>query len=150
VDLSIIDVIEEALQRFHISPGQLIFEITENIAILHMGNATQFLNSLRELGCKTALDDFGTGYSSYAYLKDLPADFVKIDGAFIQDMDDNDFNLAMVKSMNEIAHIMGKKTIAEFVENTLVMSLLKDIGVDYVQGRYLGAPVEYLPECSLA
>jgi len=150
VDLSIITVIESAMQKYNIAPGQLIFEITESIAILHMDNATQFLKSLRSLGCKTALDDFGSGYSSYAYLKDLPADFVKIDGAFIQDMDNNDFNLAMVKSMNEIAHIMGKKTIAEFVENPRVLSMLKDIGVDYVQGFYLGVPSERFPDCSPA
>ena len=109
-----------------------------------MKKATQFLQYLRDLGCKTALDDFGAGYSSYAYLKDLPADFVKIDGAFVRDMDKNDFNLAMVKSMNEIAHIMGKQTIAEFVENAEVLSLLRDIGVDHVQGYYLGKPVERL------
>jgi diguanylate cyclase (GGDEF)-like protein/PAS domain S-box-containing protein len=145
-DFSIIQKIEKALEDYKVSPSHLIFEITESNAISHMKKATQFLQYLRDLGCKTALDDFGAGYSSYAYLKNLPADFVKIDGAFVKDMDHNDFNLAMVKSMNEIAHIMGKQTIAEFVENPAVLSLLQEIGVDYVQGFYLGKPAEQIPD----
>jgi diguanylate cyclase (GGDEF)-like protein/PAS domain S-box-containing protein len=145
-DFSIIQKTEEALEEYNVSPANLVFEITESNAISHMKKATQFLQYLRDLGCKTALDDFGAGYSSYAYLKDLPADFVKIDGAFVKNMDHNDLNLAMVKSMNEIAHIMGKQTIAEFVDNAAVLSLLQEIGVDYVQGYYLGKPTEQIPD----
>ncbi len=147
-DFEIIHTIEDGLEKNNISPEKLIFEITESNAISNMSNATQFLQYLRDLGCRTALDDFGAGYSSYAYLKDLPADFVKIDGAFVKDMDENDFNLAMVKSMNEIAHVMGKQTIAEFVENEAVMRLLKDIGVDYAQGYYLGKPADFAVEAT--
>jgi len=139
-DPEIIRIIEDALSQFAIPASALVFEITESIAISHMDRASQFLEYLRGLGCKTALDDFGAGYSSYAYLKDLPADFVKIDGGFVRNMDENEINFAMVKSMNEIAHVMGKKTIAEFVENEAVLSLLKEIGVDYVQGFLLGKP----------
>lgn len=144
-DFDVLQTIEQAISKYDVSPENLIFEITESNAISNMSNATEFLHGLRDLGCKTALDDFGAGYSSYAYLKDLPADFVKIDGAFVKDMDENAFNLAMVKSMNEIAHIMGKKTIAEFVENAAILALLKEIGVDYAQGYYLGKPAD-LPE----
>ena len=107
-----------------------------------MDKASKFLEYLRSLGCKTSLDDFGTGYSSYAYLKNLPADFVKIDGDFVRNIDEDDFNLAMVKSMNEIAHIMGKKTIAEYVENQAILDILAGIGVDYVQGDFIGVPLE--------
>ncbi len=149
-DFSIIKIIEKALEESSVSPSRLIFEITESNAISHMHKATQFLQYLRDLGCKTALDDYGAGYSSYAYLKDLPADFVKIDGAFVKDMDHNDFNRAMVKSMNEIAHVMGKQTIAEFVENAAVLSLLQEIGVDYIQGYYTGKPVEQIVDQSPA
>jgi len=145
-DFDIIRKIEDAIAENNVSPENLIFEITESNAISNMSNATQFLQHLRDLGCRTALDDFGAGYSSYAYLKDLPADFVKIDGAFVKDMNENDFNFAMVKSMNEIAHVMGKQTIAEFVENEAVMRLLKDIGVDYAQGYFLGKPAEFPAE----
>lgn len=139
-DIEIIKIIEEALDRFSFPASALLFEITESVAISHMDKACKFLEYLRDLGCKTALDDFGAGYSSYAYLKDLPADYVKIDGAFVLDIDTNELNLAMVKSMHDIATVMGKKTIAEFVENAAVLNLLKDIGIDYVQGNFLGKP----------
>lgn len=141
-DFEIINVIEAALSDNNVSANSLIFEITESVAISHMETACQLLQHLRNMGCRTALDDFGAGYASYAYLKDLPADFVKIDGAFVKDMDENELNHAMVKSMHEIAHIMGKKTIAEFVENEAVLNLLKNLGVDYVQGSYLGEPAD--------
>jgi len=139
-DIEIIKIIEEALDRFNFPASSLLFEITESVAISHMDKACLFLEYLRDLGCKTALDDFGAGYSSYAYLKDLPADYVKIDGAFVRDMDTNELNFAMVKSMHDIATVMGKKTIAEFVENSAVLKLLKEIGIDYVQGNLLGKP----------
>lgn len=145
-DFSIANEIADTLSLYSVPPANLIFEITESVAISNMKKASHFLQFLRGLGCRTALDDFGAGYSSYAYLKDLPADFVKIDGAFVQNMDKDSLNLAMVKSMNEIAHIMGKQTIAEFVESEEVLKMLDDIGVDCVQGFYLGKPSESIGE----
>jgi len=141
-DFDFINIIEDAMSRYKIAAGCLIFEITESVAISHMETASRFLQHLRDMGCKTALDDFGAGYSSYAYLKDLPADFVKIDGSFVKNMDENELSYAMVKSMHDIAHVMGKKTIAEFVENEAVLSLLQEIGVDFAQGFYLGKPAK--------
>lgn len=102
--------------------------------------AIDMINSIRELGCEFALDDFGTGQSSYAYLKSLPVDYLKIDGVFIKDIVKNTADQAMVKSINEIGHFLGMKTIAEFVENTEIIDVLKDIGVDYAQGYGVEKP----------
>lgn len=141
-DFDMLSEIETAITTYQIPPENLIFEITESHAISNMNHAIQFLLHLRNLGCRTALDDFGAGYSSYAYLKDLPTDYIKIDGVFVRDMDVNHFNYAMVKSINDIAHVMGKKTIAEFVENEKILQMLQEIGVDFVQGFYIGKPSE--------
>jgi EAL domain-containing protein (putative c-di-GMP-specific phosphodiesterase class I) len=93
------------------------------------------------LGCSFALDDFGCGLSSFAYLQNLKIDYLKIDGMFVRDIVDDSIDRAMVKSINEIGHVMGKKTIAEFVENDAVLALLRSIGVDYVQGYGIENPI---------
>lgn len=140
-DTGILDFIKELLARYNVEPGTITFEITENVAIGNITLAVQFLEQLRALGCCTALDDFGIGYSSFAYLKDLPVDYVKIDGSFVKDIETNVLHRAMVKSMHEVAHAVGKKTVAEFVESERCLEMLRDIGVDYVQGYHIGKPV---------
>lgn len=139
-DSSILETITTALLANNVPPTAVTFEITETIAIANLGPAVEFLTRLRNLGCQTALDDFGVGYSSFAYLKDLPVDFVKIDGSFVRDVHRDNLQLAMVRSMNDIAHAMGKYTVAEFVDNHEAMRILKDMGVDYIQGYYVGGP----------
>ena len=94
------------------------------------------------MGCEFALDDFGTGFCSFAYLKNLPVDKLKIDGAFVQSLDTSKVDRAMVQSMNQIAHALGKQTVAEFVQNEPTLNLLKEYGVDYAQGHYLGKPLD--------
>ena len=122
-------------------PAQKIcFEITETAAISSLTNASHYMKKLKELGCCFALDDFGSGLSSFAYLKTLPVEYLKIDGVFVKDILDDPIDLAMVRSINEIAHVMGKQTIAEFVEEDAVLNELQKIGVDYAQGYGIGRP----------
>ncbi len=139
-DPEILMIITDAFYTNQLEANAITFEITEDTAIANMDMAVKFLHQLEELGCKTALDDFGTGYSSFAYLKDLPVDYVKIDGSFVHNIDSDKLNLAMVKSMNEVAHATGKKTVAEFVTNKEILNKIKSIGIDYSQGFYIGKP----------
>ena len=99
------------------------------------------MSTLIALGCRFALDDFGSGLSSFAYLKNLPVDYLKVDGMFVRDIVDDPIDYAMVKSITDIGQVMGMKTIAEFVENDEIKEMLKEIGVDYVQGYEIGMPL---------
>lgn len=139
-DESIIDYITEKIEETNIDPNRLTFEITETIAMSDLSMTANNLQRLQDLGCQTSLDDFGAGYASYAYLKDLPVHFVKIDGSFITGLVHNKLNREIVQSMHNIAHIMGKETIAEFVETEETARILTDMGVDYLQGHYIGKP----------
>ncbi|NOR80758.1 MAG: EAL domain-containing protein [Methyloprofundus sp.] len=120
--------------------NKLCFEITETAAINNLTDAKVFIAELKEQGVKFALDDFGSGLSSFDYLRNLPVDFLKIDGQFLKNIVDDEVDHALVRSINEIGHVMGKKTIAEFVENKQILEILSDLKVDYVQGYHLGRP----------
>lgn len=135
-----INCITDKIAQTGIDPTRMIFEITETVAMADLELTASFMAKLRKLGCRTALDDFGVGYSSFAYLKDLPVDYVKIDGSFVCDIDSNELNRAIVKSMNDVAQAMGKLTVAEFVENEACRHVLELMGVDYLQGYYIGRP----------
>jgi diguanylate cyclase (GGDEF)-like protein/PAS domain S-box-containing protein len=123
-----------------LEPSALIFEVTETAAITDMNAAGALLATLRELGCGTALDDFGSGMSSFGYLRELPVDYVKIDGRFVRQLATSPVDQAMVRAMNDIAHALGKRTIAECVENEDGLRVLTALGVDFAQGYYLGRP----------
>ncbi|HLO52303.1 MAG TPA: EAL domain-containing protein [Kamptonema sp.] len=139
-DEQFIDFLHEQFTKYMIPPEIICFEITETLAIANLSKAANFIKKLKELGCWFALDDFGSGMSSFAYLKNLPVDFVKIDGNFVKHIVENPIDLAMVEAINRIGHVMGIKTIAEYVENEAVMEKLKELGLDYAQGYYLGKP----------
>jgi len=131
------------LERFAgscVRTEQICFEITETAAISNLAGATRFIRTLKRKGCRFALDDFGSGLSSFAYLKTLPVDYLKIDGVFVKDVERDPIDLALVRSINEIGQVMGKQTIAEFVENDAVLAHVREAGVDYVQGYGIGAP----------
>jgi len=121
-------------------PEKICFEITETAAVTDIINAKKFIDKLKEFGCLFALDDFGSGLSSFQYLKNLPVDIVKIDGAFVKNMATDQFDVAAVKSIHDIAKASGKKTVAEFVENKDIEEELERIGIDYAQGYYYGKP----------
>ncbi len=149
VNLSGLSLSDETMQNFIVKMfekynlpfNKICFEITETAAIANLTNATRFIAYFKDKGCLFSLDDFGSGLSSFAYLKNLPVDFLKIDGLFVKDILEDKIDLAMVRSINEIGHVMNKKTIAEFVENDEIFKLLKTLGVDYAQGYGIRKPV---------
>jgi len=140
-DESMLSFITCAFEKYSIPTSKICFEITETAAIGSLKNATKFIQHLRGMGSSFSLDDFGSGLSSFAYLKNLPVDFLKIDGLFVKDILHDQVDLAMVRSINEVGHVMGKKTIAEFVENKEIFELLNQLGVDYAQGYGIAKPV---------
>jgi Amt family ammonium transporter len=129
--------------RLAASNAVLCFEITETAAITNMHAALLFINQLRQVGCQFALDDFGSGLSSFAYLKQLPVDYIKIDGMFVKDCVVNSVNLEIVNSINGIGQVLGLKTVAEFVEDEATLISMQHLGVDYVQGYKIGAPIPW-------
>ncbi len=131
-------------EEMQVPMQQVCFEITETAGIANLSSASDFILSVKKSGCMFALDDFGSGLSSYAYLKNLPVDFLKIDGAFVKNMDENPYDYAVVKSITEIGHFMGKKIIAEYVEKESVLAMLREIGVDYGQGYAIAKPLALL------
>ncbi|MEY2832015.1 MAG: hypothetical protein RLZZ574_1273, partial [Cyanobacteriota bacterium] len=123
-------------------PGDcLCFEITETAAIAQMNHAQKFMLTMKELGVKFALDDFGSGLSSFSYLKNLPIDYLKIDGSLVKAIPNEEYDRAIVTSINEVAHLMGIKTIAEFVETDQILEHIAQISIDYAQGYITGKPV---------
>jgi diguanylate cyclase (GGDEF)-like protein/PAS domain S-box-containing protein len=132
--------IRQAFRDFPVDPARITFEITETAAITQLGRGLYFIRELRELGCRFSLDDFGTGMSSFNYLKNLPVDYLKIDGGFVREIAKDPVNRAFVGAINDIGHILGKRTIAEFVATEEILEMLKKMGVDYAQGYAVGKP----------
>jgi diguanylate cyclase (GGDEF)-like protein/PAS domain S-box-containing protein len=130
----------DQFQMSGLDATKICFEITETAAIASYSKANRFINALKELGCKFALDDFGTGLSSFGYLKHFPVDFLKIDGSFVKEILHDPIDREMVRSINEIGHLTGKKTIAEFAENEEIITMLRGMGVDYAQGYGVSEP----------
>jgi diguanylate cyclase (GGDEF)-like protein len=144
-DTELVKFIEDKLRKYHVEPESICFEITETSAIANLELAIGLVSRLRSMGCSLSLDDFGTGLSSFSYLKQLPVNYLKIDGSFVRQILEDKISHAMVSSISQIGHIMGLRTIAEFVENKAIMEQLTLIGVDYVQGYAIGAPRPLAP-----
>ena len=134
------DFLVDAIANSTVEPNQLCFEITETAAIANLKNATRLISELKHLGCSFSLDDFGSGLSSFAYLKNLNVDYLKIDGGFIRDVLIDSSDAAMVEAINQVGHVMGLRTIAEYVENEAIYKVIANMGVDFVQGYAIHEP----------
>ena len=137
--------IDEQLREAGVAPQRLIVELTETSAVSDLRDAERFIGALRRTGCHVCLDDFGTGFASFAYLKHLKVDVLKIDGLFIRNLPHEHDNQVFVRSIIEVARGLGKRTVAEFVENEESLRMLQAFGVDMVQGYHLDKPQEMHP-----
>jgi diguanylate cyclase (GGDEF)-like protein/PAS domain S-box-containing protein len=134
--------IEELVINLGIDSSKVVFEITETSAVSNLVSANELITRVNALGCRFALDDFGSGFSSFSHLKNLPVDFIKIDGVFVMGVATDPSDRAIVQSINDIAHSLGKKTIAEYVEDAEILQFMYESGVDYVQGNFLSPPMD--------
>lgn len=132
----------EELERYSVPPAVLCFEITESCVVSNFEEATELIKKLRDKGCKFAIDNFGLGASYFMYLRLLPVDTIKIDGGFVKGMESSSVDMAVVKSINEIAHLLNIKTVAEWVESREILEKVKELGVDYAQGYEIMKPGE--------
>jgi len=139
-DVKLLPLIKQEIAETGINPENLVFEITETATIENIVGAQHFITTLREMGCRFGLDDFGVGFSSFSYLKQLPVDYLKIDGSFISELIHNVTDQHLVRAMVEVARGLGKQTVAEFVGCEKTVQLLSQYGVDYAQGHYIGLP----------
>jgi len=139
-DEKFLPFVVDQFQMSGLDATKICFEITETAAIASYSQANRFINALKELGCKFALDDFGTGLSSFGYLKHFPVDYLKIDGSFVKEILHDPIDREMVRSINEIGHLTGKQTIAEFAENEEIITMLRGMGIDYAQGYGVSEP----------
>lgn len=139
-DKSFSDFIAEQLTHYALPTEKICFEVTETAAIANLTEASKFMRLFKDRGCHFSLDDFGSGMSSFAYLKNLPVDYLKIDGGFVKNMVTDSIDHAMVEAIHRVGHVMGLKTIAEYVENQAILEELRKIGVDYAQGYGISKP----------
>ena len=142
-----LDYVLHELAAQNLAPGSICFEITETAAVTNLANVVHFMHELKKLGCRFSLDDFGTGLSSFTYLKNLPVDYLKIDGEFVLNVSEDKIDHSVVVAIGQVGRAMGIQTIAERVETPQVLDKLAAIGIQYAQGFFIAppAPVERFP-----
>lgn len=136
-----LNFVMQEIKKSGVNPKMICFEITETVAVNNISLAMTFIEHLKELGCSFSLDDFGTGVSSYGYLRELPVDYLKIDGIFVKNLESDRISQEMIRSINQVGHVMGLKVIAEYAENDEIIRILHEIGVDYGQGYGISHPL---------
>ncbi len=141
----LLDFIRKAAHQYSLKPGSICFELTETVAVNNLQAAALFISECRAMGFQFALDDFGTGTSSFGYLKNLPVDYLKIDGSFVRNIEHDSVDYAMVETINRIGHLLGKRTVAEYAENEATIASLGKIGVDFAQGYGVCLPTPLFP-----
>ena len=139
-DDRLIEFIQSKLDKYQIDPSRIVFELTESASLSNITGTKRIVTRLNDIGCNFSIDDFGTGFSTFSYLKEIPAESVKIDGSFVKDMIDDQIDHALVKAIHEIAKELGKTTVAEFVENEEILNELDKLGVNFAQGYHIGRP----------
>lgn len=142
-DPELLPLIQRELEERNVDPSTLVLEVTETAAIANIDDAQAFIRTLKSIGCQFALDDFGVGFSSFSHLKHLPVDYLKIDGSFIRDLARDTVDQQLVQAIVGVARGLGKRTIAEFVGDEDTVRLLREYGVDYAQGYYVGKPMAF-------
>jgi diguanylate cyclase (GGDEF)-like protein/PAS domain S-box-containing protein len=140
-DQRLLPLIANLISKTQIEASRLIFEITESASLSNLPATKALINQIRKLGCEFSIDDFGTGFSTFTYLKQLPAESVKIDGSFVRDILNDENDLSLVRAIHDVAQSLNKSSVAEFVESAEVYEAIKNIGIDYAQGFYLGKPM---------
>jgi EAL domain-containing protein (putative c-di-GMP-specific phosphodiesterase class I) len=145
-DPRLTDEVTRLIERYEVKPEQLTFEITETALIGNLSEARRFADRVRELGCELALDDFGSGYASFRYLRIFPIDLVKIDGEYVVGLVDNPQDQVLVRALVQVCQAYGIRTVAEFVQDEPTLRLLRELGVDYVQGYLIGRPSPVRPD----
>jgi len=143
-DERFLEFVRDQFRHYLMPPRTICFEITETAAIANFDKAARFLGEMKSLGCLFSLDDFGAGMSSFGYLKHLPVDFIKIDGSFVKNVAYDQVDRATVQAINDVGHVMGKKTIGEFVDGELGLAALREIGVDFAQGDWISPPAPFV------
>jgi diguanylate cyclase (GGDEF)-like protein len=149
-DERFLEFVRDLFKRYRMPPRSICFELTETAAVANFDKAARFFGEMKSLGCLFSLDDFGAGMSSFGYLRHLPVDYIKIDGSFVKDIADDPVDLATVRAINDVGHVMGKKTIAEFVNDETGLAALREIGVDFAQGNWLSPPSPFLVQAPAA
>jgi len=149
-DERFLEFVREQFRCNVMPPRSICFEITETAAIANFDKAARFFGEMKSLGCLFSLDDFGAGMSSFGYLKHLPVDFIKIDGSFVKDVANDPVDRATVRAINDVGHVMGKKTIGEFVDGEMGLVALREIGVDFAQGNWISPPRHFVTQVSAA
>jgi Amt family ammonium transporter len=149
-DESLLAFIMSEKEKYNVPLECICFEITETVAIRNLSEAIILISELTKHGCRFALDDFGSGLSSFAYLKTLPVHYLKIDGSFVRDVSRDEIDKAMVRSIQQVGKAMNLQTIAEWVEDEETLNVLKELGIDFAQGYYLGKPEPFVKktECT--